>query len=176
MCFAIANRLSSKSNSLAACNLHATSDLTLGGLDAFVGLDGDLEGSAEHVSLRLQVGAARLNPVDKTESNCLSNVRSRTSSRLNTSCSRAGSTDINDVLNLAENSSNRRANDGNGVEEAGLADEDVEKNLVDADKLLHIMLAMIVDSASAAFIPRGKPRRWRRCQLQREHQPCSASE
>jgi hypothetical protein len=47
-----------------------------------------------------------------------------------------GSTDIDDVLDLAKDSGDGLADDGDGVEEASLADEDVEKGLVDADKLL----------------------------------------
>jgi hypothetical protein len=47
-----------------------------------------------------------------------------------------GRTDIDDFLDLAKDSGDGLADDGDGVEEASLADEDVEEGLVDADKLL----------------------------------------
>jgi hypothetical protein len=47
-----------------------------------------------------------------------------------------GRTDIDDVLDLAKDSGNGLADDGDGVEEASLADEDVEEGLVGADELL----------------------------------------
>jgi hypothetical protein len=43
---------------------------------------------------------------------------------------------IDDLLNLAEDSSNGLANDGNSLEQASLADEDVEKGLVDTNELV----------------------------------------
>ena len=42
---------------------------------------------------------------------------------------------INDALDAAKNVSDRLANHGNLFENAGLADQDVEQCLVDADEL-----------------------------------------
>lgn len=42
---------------------------------------------------------------------------------------------VNDGLKLTKNSSDGLSNEGNGVEEACLSDQDVEKHLMDADKL-----------------------------------------
>jgi hypothetical protein len=44
-------------------------------------------------------------------------------------------TDINNVLNLTKNGGDRSANDGHSLEETGLANEDVEENLMNANKL-----------------------------------------
>lgn len=47
-----------------------------------------------------------------------------------------GFTYVDDTLNGAKNGSDGLTNEGNGVEEAGLADEDVQKLLVDLDELV----------------------------------------
>lgn len=87
----------------------------------------------------------------------------------------AGNTYIDDVLNLAENSGNRLTDEGDSVEEAGLANEDVEESLVDADELLRFRLAGIVGMRSGIIVPRGKHRRWHRSQVRREQEACCSS-
>jgi len=80
-------------------------------LKTLVRVDADIEGGAEAVGLPLEIGSTRLNKVDDAESD-----------------------GVDDVLDLPEDSSNRLADDGDGGEEASLADEDVQESLVDADE------------------------------------------
>jgi hypothetical protein len=91
---------------------------------------------------------------------------------------RGGKTDIDDVLDLAKDSGDGLADDGDGVEEASLADEDVEEGLVNADKLLRFQSVNncgILGENAVSILPRGKHRRWRRCQRQGQRGACSAS-
>jgi hypothetical protein len=94
---------------------------------------------------------------------------------LNMSGTRERETDIDDILNLAEDNGNRLADDRNSVEETGLSDENVKENLVDADELLRFGLAAVVGPRSGNIIPRGKHRRWHRSELRRGQGACPAS-
>lgn len=52
---------------------------------------------------------------------------------------------VNDTLNLAQDGRDRLANERDNVKETDFADQDVEKNLVDFDKLLGGWLAPVAD-------------------------------
>jgi hypothetical protein len=72
-------------------------------------------------------------------------ARDRMMLTLNPNCTKRegggrGKTDIDDVLDLTKDSGDGLADDGDGVEETGLADEDVEEGLVNADELLRFQL------------------------------------
>lgn len=72
---------------------------------------------------------------------------------------------VDNVLELSEDSCDRLANDGDSFKESSLADEDVQENLVDADKLFFLLVS--VHCEEALYSLRGMRRRWR----QIRHQP-----
>jgi hypothetical protein len=56
---------------------------------------------------------------------------------------RARETYVDNALDLAEHGSDGLTDEGNGGEQSGFADQDVEEGLVDTDKL-SVRLAMLV--------------------------------
>ena len=61
---------------------------------------------------------------------------------------------VDNALDLAEDSGDRLADERNSLEETGLADEDVEQNLVDTDKLFLIVSHFIVQEALVVLTSR----------------------
>lgn len=93
-----------------------------------------VESATQRLGLCCQIGSAGLDSIDECESNRLfwSVVRKATNIRGD---ALKESTYINDSFDLAKYSSNRLANEGDGLEEPGFADQDVEKRLVDTNEL-----------------------------------------
>ena len=112
----------------------------IGDTEAFISANGNLNRARERVGVRLNVRVLipGLDKVNEAKGNGL--FLSYHVSHVPTDQYALWSgTYIDNGLNLAEDGSDRLANEGDSGEEAGLADEDVEKSLVNTDKLWEII-------------------------------------
>lgn len=85
-----------------------------------------------------------------------------------------GQTDIDDSFDLSKHSGDGLTNEWYSIEEPGFADQDIEKRLVDANKLDDWL--GIVRYLCVLDLPRGTPQRSRRSQLLLALAACPASE
>lgn len=99
-------------------------------VETFVAADSDSDGTLEALGLALQVLGTALNSIDEHEGGSLCCVSPRRASTM-----WGNTTYVNNFLDGTQHSGNGLSNDGHGVEETSLADENVQENLVDPDEL-----------------------------------------
>jgi hypothetical protein len=98
--------------------------------ESLVALDSNLDSAIKAVLGSDKVSSVGLDTINDTKGNGLQQL-----ARFKEGVSSSEVTYVNNALKRAENGSDRLSNEGNSREEASLANQDVEQDLVDTDKL-----------------------------------------